>query len=296
MKPIKYLEPVLVFSLLVMTLFISSCSDKEQEYTQLETCVNHYQAESYRVAEKECAIAAQQGSSHAQWLMANLYRYALTKEGADLEGAFKWYLQAAENGHVAAMREVGQAYMYEEGVEKDFEKAHLWLKKAAENRDTEAEFLVGVLFYEGWGRDKDIGSSISWFKRAATNDHSMSINNLAWVFSTSEVPAYYKPKRAKFWIDKLDKKLLDDSPGGSEESSQEDPKSKAKTKSNGNSQNKSIFLDTKAAVMAANKDFEQAVKFQNQAIAQLPSDTPEEQLVIYQQHLDNYLQGKDWRE
>jgi len=261
-----------VYLLLAVTLLMSACSDKELEYTQIETCLNHYQAESYQVAKKECLIAAEEGSSEAQWLMANLYRYDLVNEGKDLESAFKWYLRAAENGHVEAMREVGQSYMYGNGIEKNFKNALVWLKRAAENRDAVAEFSVGVLFFEGWGRDKDIGSAVSWFKRAAMQEHSMSINNLAWIFATSKTKAYYNPKRAKYWIEKLDKGSINDS------------------------LDDFIFLDTKAAVMAADKKFELAVELQNQAIAQLPSDTAEEQLITFQQHLENYLQGKDWRE
>jgi len=266
--------------LLAMTLLISACSNDEQEHTQVETCLNHYQAESYQVAKSECLIAAEQGSSTAQWLMARLYRYDLIDEDVDLETAFKWYLRAAKNGHVEAMREVGQSYMYAEGVKKDFKNAYIWLKKAADKRDTEAVFSIGVIFIEGWGRDKDLGSAISWFKRAATDDHKMSINNLAWLFATSETKAYFSPKKAKHWIKKLDVRLDDEKTDEASDTLADS----------------SIFLDTKAAVMAADKNFEQAIELQNQAIANLPDDTSEEQLLIFQKHLDNYLQGKDWRE
>jgi len=278
-----------------MISLVTSCADKEQEYTQLETCVNHYQAESYQVAKKECEIAAEQGSSHAQWLMANLYRYELIQDGVDLSAAFDWYLLAAKNGHIAAMREVGQAFMYGEGVIKDFEQAHHWLKKAAESRDAEAEFSVGVLFFEGWGRAKDVGAAISWFKRAGSQGHNMSINNLAWILSTSKTAAYFKPKRAKIWIDKLDK-ILNNNLTKNQDVLDEDSSDGVGKKSNAKIESSPIFLDTKAAVLAANQDFEQAIKFQNLAIAQLPPDTSEEQLNIFQQHLDRYLQGKDWRE
>lgn len=256
----------MVFSFLIGLL--TACSDKKENLTQLETCVNHYQAESYKVASKECQIAAVQGSSKAQWLIAHMYRYDLLEEGQDQQKAFEWYLKAAENGHVAAKREVGQAYMYETGIEKDYVKAHHWLMKAAKSNDAEAEFSVGILFFEGYGRDKDIGSAINWFKKAAIKNHNMSINNLAWLFATSSNRAFNSPKKAKYWITKLDKKLLQ----------------------------VPMFLDTKAAVMAAEENFEQAIKLQNLAIANLPAETPEEQLVEFQKHLDSYIEGKAWHE
>lgn len=268
MRRTKISKLRVAFSLLVLTGLLTACSDKQEEITQLQTCVNHYQAESYQVASKQCQLAAEQGSSKAQWLLAHIYRYDLLEKGEDEEQAFKWYLKAAENGHVAAKREVGQSYMYETGVVQDYAKAHSWLMKAAKKHDAEAEFSVGILFFEGLGRDKDVGSAINWFKRAAIKNHNMSINNLAWIFATSSNAAFNTPKKAKFWIGKLDEKLLQ----------------------------KPMFLDTKAAVMAADDDFEQAIKLQNQAIAKLPADTPEEQLVEFQKHLDSYLQGKAWHE
>lgn len=259
-----WLRSSLVWSLILVV----SCSDKQESVTQIQTCINHYQAESYIVAYKECLIAAQQGSRQAKWLIAHIYRYDLMGKGDAPEKAFEWYLKAAEQGHVAAMREVGQSYLYENGVELDYQQAHRWLMKSASKQDVEAEFSVGLMFFEGLGRAKDIGSAISWFKKSANKQHNMSINNLAWIFSTSENTAFFRPKKAKFWIKRLDQSSL----------------------------NVAMFLDTKAAVMAASELFEQAVELQNQAIAKLPVDTSEEELLEFQKHLDSYIQGKAWHE
>jgi len=268
MQQTKNLRYKIGITLLVLFCFLTACSDKQEEITQLQTCVNHYQAESYQVASKQCQLAAERGSAKAQWLLAHIYRYDFLGKGEDEEQAFNWYLKAAENGHVAARREVGLSYVYEKGVTQDYDKAHSWLMKAAKSQDAEAEFSVGILFFEGLGRDKDIGSAINWFKKAAIKNHNMSINNLAWIFATSQNAAFNTPKKAKYWIAKLDKKLL------------QIP----------------MFLDTKAAVMASDNDFEQAIKLQNQAIANLPVDIPEDQLLEFQKHLDSYLQGKAWHE
>ncbi len=268
MRQIQISKWRLSITLLTLAVLLTACIDKQENVTQLETCLNHYQAESYQVALAECQIAAQQGSSKAQWLMAHIYRYNLLDKGQDLEVAFEWYLKAAENGHIAAMREVGQAYMYKTGVRQDYSEAYSWLMKASKGHDAEAEFSVGILYFEGLGREKDTGSAINWFKRAAIKNHNMSINNLAWVFATSRNAAFNNPKKAKFWIAKLDEKLL------------EVP----------------MFLDTRAAVMAADDNFELAINLQNQAIAKLPAETSEEQLMEFQKHLDNYLQGKAWHE
>lgn len=258
----------LILFCIISAFTLSACSDKEEELTQIETCVNHYRAESYKAAEQECELAAEQDSAKAEWLLANIYRFNLLEERVDLVKAFQWYLAAAKHGHTDAMREVGQAYLFASGVEEDLEQAHFWLLKAANKFDAEAQFSMGVLFLEGKGQKKDLGSAVSWFKRAASQSHTMSINNLAWVFATSKNNAYNSPKKANYWITRLDDEHL----------------------------KVSMFLDTQAAVFAALHQFEKAIELQNSAISQLPQETTESDLLEYQKHLESYQQGEAWYE
>ena len=252
----------------VVSLLMVSCSKEPPELTDLEDCFNHYQAESYLVAEESCQLAADEGESQAQWLLANIYRFDLLKNGEDLENAFHWYLKAAQHGHVAAMREVGNAYLYEYGVSLNLEQAQIWLNKAAKQDDSIAAFSLGYMYLDGKGRDKDIGSAINWFKRAAVQNHAMSINNLTWIYATSDNPAFFSAKKATYWLGKMDKTLFD----------------------------VPMFLDTKAAVVAAQGDFEQAINLQNSAIALLASDTPESEMLEFQKHLEQYEKGQPWKE
>ncbi len=265
-------EKILLINLLarvfVLAMFLVGCQENQVEYSQLEYCLKHYRAESFRVAAKECKVAAVEGSAKAQWLMAHIFRYNLTNDGADPNKAFYWLTLAAEQGHVAAMREVGLAYLDANGVEEDIEKAYVWLVKAAKQSDSEAEFSIGILFFEGRGRSKDIGSAVHWFKRSAMQEHVTSINNLAWIFATSRNMAFKSPKKARFWMDKLNSIAIL-SP---------------------------VILDTQAAVYASSDDFDKAVEFQNRAIASLPADTNEEDLIEFQKHLDRYLKGEAWSE
>lgn len=253
---------------LAFLVALSGCQPNEPEVTHLENCVNHYKAESYRVASQSCELAAQQGESHAQWLLAQIYRFGLLKAGENPEKAFSWYLKAAEQGHIAAMREVGSGYLYGAGVEENYQLAHRWLSKSAKQGDSIAAFALGYMYFEGKGRDQDVGSAINWFKRAAVENHAMSMNNLAWIFATSSNKAYQSTKKANYWIKKMNEKMF------------EVP----------------MFLDTKAAVLASQSEFQEAIKIQNLAISKLPDDTPESEMLEYQKHLESYLQNKPWKE
>lgn len=255
--------------IILFSVLCAGCTDnREVERDLLADCENHYQATSYKVAITTCTEAAENGITHAQWLLANIYEYDLTGEGAEPEKAFEWYLKAAEGGHMRAQTLVGESYLRGSGVNEDFQQAYQWLNKAAKSGDPNAEFSIGYMYFAGKGRDKDVSAALSWFRKAATKDHLMSINNLAWIYATSKKKTIRSAKKAMFWAEKL---IVD-------------------------GEDRSIFLDTKAAVYALAGDFIKAVELQNQAIASLPEEVEESQLIEFQQHLESYQQEQTWQE
>lgn len=249
-------------------MVISSCSDEQPIETSMENCYNHYKAESYLVAIESCNTAAQAGESHAHWLLAQIYRFGLSGQGELAEKAFQHYLDAAKQSHSQSMREVGNAYLYAYGVEADFQQAHQWLLKASKKGDSIAAFSLGHIYFEGKGRDKDIGAAINWYMIAASANHAMSINNLAWIYATSTEPAYFSAKKANYWLNKMQARLF------------EVP----------------MFLDTKAAVLAAQSEYNEAIEVQNLAISKLPESTPETEMIEFQKHLEAYQTNQRWKE
>ncbi len=257
-----------ILAVLVSSTLISACSDEQPLATPMQDCYNHYKAESYLVAIESCNIAANTGEPHAHWLLAQIYRFGLSSQGELPEKAFQHYLKAANQSHSQSMREVGNAYLYAYGVETDFQQAHQWLLKASKQGDSVAAFSLGHIYYEGKGREKDIGSAINWYMIAASADHAMSINNLAWIYATSEEPAYFSAKKANYWLNKMQAGLF------------EVP----------------MFLDTKAAVLAAQNEYAEAVEVQNLAISKLPENTPETEMLEFQKHLEAYQANQRWKE
>ncbi|WP_185964389.1 tetratricopeptide repeat protein [Aliikangiella marina] len=257
-----------IFFVITLLLTVGCTDEREVEYDLLSDCENHFQATSYKVAVEVCTEAAENGITEAQWLLANIYEFDLTGEGADPDNAFNWYLKAAEGGHMRAQTLVGESYLHATGVTQDFEQAFQWLNKAARNGDPNAEFNIGYMYFAGKGRNKDISAALSWYRKAATKDHLMSINNLAWIYATSKKKTIRSAKKAQYWAEKL--VISDD--------------------------NRSVFLDTKAAAYAIAGDFIKAVELQNEAIANLPEEVEESQLLEFQKHLESYQQEKPWEE
>lgn len=257
-----------IFYGLFMTSLIACSDDVDHTQTLMQGCFNHYRAESYLAATRICEQAT---DTHvkAQWFLGHIYYYDLANQNTSKEQGFTWYLKAAENDWLEAQTFVGESYMQGEGVKTDYAKAYYWLNKAAKSKDYNAEFSIGMLFFNGNGRDKDVSAAISWFKKAANQQHEMSINNLTWIYATSEEKNYRNAKKSAYWSEKMNLNV---------------------------SSNQYIFLDTKAAVYAILGQFEDAVAMQKKAIALLPENSNESRIKEYQQHLIAYQNKQSWQE
>lgn len=88
----------------------------------------------------------------------------------DLKGAFKWYLKAAEKGHVVSMFNVGNILINESRYLNKLEGLN-WLLKAAEEGDIDAMHLAGVILKELSDVPAYKEKVFYLFKVAAENDH-----------------------------------------------------------------------------------------------------------------------------
>ncbi len=81
--------------------------------------------------------------------------------------AFKWYLEAAEQGDMDAQRELGYMYQHGWGVEVSEEEAARWFLEAAEQGDMEAQCELGYIYKFGWGVEENEEVSAKWFRESA---------------------------------------------------------------------------------------------------------------------------------
>lgn len=228
--------------------------------------------------------AANQKHLKAQFIMGSLY-----EDGAGVakseEKAFEWYKKSAENGFAAAQQAVSMAYDLGKGVKKDPEKATEWLQKAADQNHPPAltalaakiEKGVGVakspakaalyylraaqkdfvpamnrlagMYYAGHGVPLDYRRAGAWYQRAARSDDPWSANNLAWFLATCPDETLLNGEQAVQFASRA-LRIMDE---------------------NGEDQRHEM-LDTKAAALARNGEFLEAVLWQKKALALLPND------------------------
>ena len=154
----------------------------------------------------------------------------------DKAEAAKWYRKAAENGDATARSMLGYMYETGEGAPKDPAKAVEWYRKAAERGDAYAQNSLGAMYGAGEGVAQDDAEAAKCYRKAAEQGDTGGMNGLAWTLVT--VPAMLNAKEGLAWATKAAKAKPDDGD----------------------------VLDTLACAYAANGDFDDAIKTEQQAL------------------------------
>ena len=93
----------------------------------------------------------------------------------DLVQAAAWYLKAADQGHAAAQRKLGEhRYYYGE----DFAGAAAWFQKAADLGDADAQHWLGTCYQQGEGVHKSLAHAAAWYQKAAEQGHTKAEEDL----------------------------------------------------------------------------------------------------------------------
>ena len=141
----------------------------------------------------EIRAAAEQGDADAQFELGVYYSVGICVK-MDEATAKKWYLKAAEQGHVAARATcLSEGY----GVKKDIAKAVDWLRKASETGDVWSQLCLGIQYAAD-----DNKQSLHWFRKAAEqgNGWAQVALGLAYLGIPMKVPR--DPEQAFFWLKK----------------------------------------------------------------------------------------------
>lgn len=87
----------------------------------------------------------------------------------DSKKGFQLLQMAAQQGHVFAQTEIGNAYQLGKGVEQNQATAVLWFRRAALQGFHSGQQNLGVCYELGQGVPRDRGISLKWFRKAAEN-------------------------------------------------------------------------------------------------------------------------------
>lgn len=110
---------------------------------------------------------AKLGVVEMQYQLGHYY----VEEAKDATKGFYWIEQAAENGNIWAMNDLGIFYNRGIGTTKNPKEAVKWYTQAAEAGDETAMFNLGLEYFYGSAVAKDYKKSFTWFNKSALRDN-----------------------------------------------------------------------------------------------------------------------------
>ena len=144
------------------------------------------------------------------------------------------------------------------------------LEELVAEKEPEAMVVLGNLSAAGVQTNQSFRQAISWYKKAvktASNNIDETsdevINEVAWILATTSKKSL---KRARYALRIIDKRMQDSA------LAREKPE----------------FLDTWAAALAANGQFEKAIEVQNRAISKATEQDRDDVLEILERHLKSF--------
>ncbi len=121
--------------------------------------------------------AAENGDISAISNLGFMYAKGVGIDKNEADG-LKWYRKAAELGHLTSQFNLGVMYAKGRGVEQNYVESLKWYKMAAEQGDLTAQATIGMMFAKGIGCDKKNELALHWYQKAAAKGDINSQYNL----------------------------------------------------------------------------------------------------------------------
>jgi hypothetical protein len=137
-----------------------------------------YDAGDYATAFKEWARLAEQGDLAAMRNIGHLYRFGRGTEKNPAKAA-EWYRRAAEGGLDRAEANLAALYLTGEGVPQDYAEAAKWFGHAAEQGLPVAEYNLGLLYEHGLGVEQSEAKALGWYNLAAKAGEPHALQKLS---------------------------------------------------------------------------------------------------------------------
>lgn len=260
---LKNLSALKVAAVAPLCLLLLVACGEAKKHSRL--CETHFNTDSFKIAQKHCQKAADDGDSASQYFLGMIYlRQGQRQEGREL------IERSAEAGFQKAIfHSTVWTFLSKDVDYATAKKAIQQMQEYAEAGDDVAQFWMGNVFLFGYMEQKRSPNEATyWYQLSVEQGNHRSMNNLAWIKALARDSDLFDPNGAIALAKKAVKKH---------------PKSHG-------------YLDTLAAAYAANNDFNAAITTQEQALSLAQSDDCEhcsEHLIkYYQEHLDRYRQQK----
>jgi TPR repeat protein len=223
MKPIHFLLIVFASSLLLTSSTLANYEEGNEAYR------NHKYARAYKLYLK----AARSGDMRAQLALGEMLSLSHYGVEANPSESRRWYQAACEQGSAHAQHVLADLYSGGDGVEVDIELAKELYHKAIAGGDLDSYYCLGRLYLNGPGQDeamalktflkatelghadsqnmmghlnangilvpKDLQKAASWYRKAAAQEDERAMDNLARMIALGHTQARPEDDLAKLY-------------------------------------------------------------------------------------------------
>jgi TPR repeat protein len=130
---------------------------------------------AYGQSFEETKLLAEQGDANAQYNLGNMYIYGNGVPENDVE-AVKWHRLAAEQGQVNAQYNLGNMYLTGNFVPENYVEALKWHRLAAEQGYAKAQTDLGFMYENGDGVPENYVKAYVWYSVSAAQGDDVGKN------------------------------------------------------------------------------------------------------------------------
>jgi TPR repeat protein len=127
---------------------------------------------------EEIQTAANKGERNAQHQIGRAYLRGSDGLNQNFSKAFEWFQMSANQGHVEALLELGNAFYSGAGVDRNLNRAFEIYLQAAEHGNADAQNIVGAMYGKGVGVSQSYENAVKWLKLAGCQGHPVAQNSL----------------------------------------------------------------------------------------------------------------------
>jgi TPR repeat protein len=105
-----------------------------------------------------------------------------SNEVVDIADVMEYFKVEAQNGQLNYIQQLGQRYLYGQGIEQDFNQAFYYFDMGSKMNDSQCIYYLGEMYLNGWGTEKNYTDAFRLFSQAMTLKNNKAWNSLGYMY------------------------------------------------------------------------------------------------------------------
>jgi TPR repeat protein len=108
--------------------------------------------------------------------------HKFSNEIMDIDDIIDYFKVEAQNGQINYIQQLGQRYLYGQGIQQDFDQAFYYFDMGARLNDSSCIYYLGEMYLNGWGVEKNYSEAFRLFSQAMTYNNHKAWNSLGYMY------------------------------------------------------------------------------------------------------------------